>query len=339
MTDRPRRVLVTGGGGYVGARLVPQLVERGHRVRVLDLFLYGEDVFDGVASGGGLECVRGDLRDAGLLARALEGCDAVIHLACISNDPSFELDPVLGRSINYEAFPPLVRLSKEKGVRRFIYASTSSVYGVSDSPEVTEEHPLVPLTDYSRYKALCEPILLEQAGAGFVPVVIRPATVCGYSRRMRLDLTVNILTAHAVQRRIVTVFGGDQTRPNIHIQDMVDLYTMLLDMPDERVARKVLNAGCANHRVSDLARMVKTVVEEERPDGGPITIETRASDDKRSYRITSDRIRKELGFVTRHSIEDAVREVARAIGDGRISDPLGNQRYYNIRTMQAVELK
>src|SRR5262249_47105797 len=156
-----KRALVTGGAGYVGAVLVPQLLERGYQVRVLDLYLYGDDVLKAVAGHPGLEEVKGDIRDRALLERVLPGCDAVIHLACISNDPSFELNPDLGKSINYDAFFDLVAVAKDSGVRRFIYASSSSVYGIKDEPNVTEELALEPLTDYSKYKALCEEVLLK----------------------------------------------------------------------------------------------------------------------------------------------------------------------------------
>ena len=192
------QVLVTGGAGYVGAVLVQRLLDDGYRVRVLDLYMFGKHVLDGVKDHPNLKQIEGDIRDQTLFKRVLRGCDAVIHLACISNDPSFELNPALSRSINYEAFGPLVRISKESGVRRFIYASTCSVYGVSDAENVTEDHPLVPITDYNKYKGLCEPVLLEHQSPDFTTVVIRPATICGYSPRQRLDLTVNILTNHAV---------------------------------------------------------------------------------------------------------------------------------------------
>ena len=222
MTNRFKRVLVTGGAGYVGSSLIPKLLDAGYEVSVLDLYIYG-DVFADLKSNPRLAEVKGDMRNAGDVARALEGCDAVIHLACISNDPSFDLDPALGRSINYDCFRPLVKASKDAGVRRFVYASSSSVYGIKDEMDVTEELALQPLTDYSKYKAMCEEVLEEEREPGFVAVTLRPATVCGYAPRLRLDLTVNILTNHAINNGRITVFGGNQLRPNIHVEDMTDL--------------------------------------------------------------------------------------------------------------------
>ena len=215
-----KSVLVTGGGGYVGASLVPRLLGAGYQVKVLDLFMFGTEVLGNHGQNPNLTLFEGDLRDEELVAKSVEGCDAVVHLACISNDPSFELDPELGKSINFDAFEPLVKISREAGVRRFVYASSSSVYGVSDDPQVTESTELKPLTDYSRFKAECEPILLSYQTEEFSTVIVRPATVCGYSPRQRLDLVVNILTNHAVNSGKITVFGGDQMRPNIHIEDI-----------------------------------------------------------------------------------------------------------------------
>ena len=235
-------MLVTGGAGYVGSSLVPKLLAAGYEVTVLDLYLYG-DVFAGLQSRPELTEVKGDLRNPADVARALDGCDAVIHLACISNDPSFDLDPELGKSINYDCFRPLVRAAKDAGVRRFIYASSSSVYGIKGDANVTEELALEPLTDYSKYKAMCEEVLEEEREPGFVAVTLRPATVCGYAPRLRLDLTVNILTNHAVNNGRITVFGGEQLRPNIHIEDMTDLYLRLLEAPDEAIDGKIWNAG------------------------------------------------------------------------------------------------
>jgi nucleoside-diphosphate-sugar epimerase len=333
-----RQVLVTGGAGYVGAVLVPRLLEQGYRVRVLDLFVFGSQVFDAVKNDPNLEQIKGDLRDQDLLGKSLAGCDAVIHLACISNDPSFELNPTLGRSINYDAFPPLVALSKAAGVRRFIYASSSSVYGVSNCPDVTEEHPLVPLTDYSKYKGLCEPILLAERSPSFTPVIIRPATVCGYSPRQRLDLTVNILTNHAVNLGRITVFGGQQMRPNLHIDDMVDLYLLLLEVPEERIAGQIFNAGYHNHTVSDLAEQVREVVRQEVPGRDHVEVVTTPSDDHRSYHISSEKIKRLLCFVPRRSVADAARDLVAAFQAGKLPNAMTDARYSNIKTMQQVSL-
>lgn len=333
MTDKQWHVMVTGGAGYVGAVLVPKLLHAGHKVTVLDLFLYGEEVLSSVAGHAGLRTIKGDLRNADTVAEALKDCDAVIHLACISNDPSYDLDPDLGRSINYDCFRPLVKASKKSGAKRFIYASSSSVYGVKDEPEVTEELSLEPLTDYSKFKALCEKELEEERAPGFTTCVVRPATVCGYSPRQRLDVIVNILTNFAVNRGAIRVFGGAQKRPNIHIEDMTDLYLHLLQEEDARIDGKIYNAGYENHTVMQLAEMVKHVV------GDDLTINVEPTDDPRSYHVSSDKIRNELGFAPSHTIEDAVVDLVKAIEDGRLTDTMNNPMYYNIKRMQDVDLK
>lgn len=334
-----KKVLVTGGAGYVGAVLVPKLLDQGYQVKVLDLYIYGEDVLDAVKDNPRLTQIKGDIRDQELLKKVLRGCDALIHLACISNDPTFELNPALSRSINYDAFEPLVRISKESGVKRFIYASTCSVYGVSDVENVTEEHPLVPITDYNKYKGLCEPILLKYQSPDFTTVVIRPATVCGYSPRQRFDLTVNILTNQAYHLNRIKVFGGKQTRPNIHIADITDLYCMLLELPEAQIAGKIYNAGYQNRSISDIAGIVHNVMAEEFPHKPKIEIETLSSDDPRSYRISSEKIKRELGFVPRYTIEDGVRDLIVAFEGGKLPNSLEDTRYYNIKTMKAINLK
>jgi nucleoside-diphosphate-sugar epimerase len=328
-----KTVFLTGGAGYVGAVLVPQLLERGYRVRVLDLYLYGDAVLQSVASHPGLEQIKGDIRDRRLLERSMPGCDAVIHLACISNDPSFELNPELGKSINYDAFADLVAVAKDNGVQRFIYASSSSVYGVKADDNVTEDLPLEPLTDYSKYKALCEEVLLKAQSPDFTTVVLRPATVCGMSPRLRLDLTVNILTNYAFNNGRITVFGGDQRRPNIHIEDMAAVYLRLLEAPAHLIAGRTFNAGYQNHTVKDLAEIVRSVV------GRATEIVTTPRDDNRSYHISSERIRRELGFEPTHDIEDAVRGLVDGFQAGKIPNSMTDIRYYNIKTMQALNLK
>jgi len=329
-------VCVPGGAGYVGAVLVPKLLARGHRVTVLDNYQFGREVFANVRGAAGMREVAGDVRDRSAVARALEGCDAVIHLACVSNDPSFELDPDLAKTINYDCFPMFVEEAKKAGVQRFIYASSSSVYGVSDAPDVTEEHPLLALTDYSKYKALCEPIVLAEQSASFTALVLRPATVCGVSNRMRFDLSVNILTNLAIQNRKITVFGGAQLRPNLHIEDVTDLYESLLLEPAARIAGRTYNAGYQNRSIADLATIVKGVVEREFPAKAPIEIVTTPSDDLRSYRVNSDRIAAELGFVPRFTIEDAVRDICRWTRAGRFPKSLEDPRYYNVKLLKAT---
>jgi nucleoside-diphosphate-sugar epimerase len=326
-----RSVMVTGGAGYVGSVLVPKLLAAGHRVTVLDLFIYG-DTLAGVADHPGLRQVRGDLRDAGAVNDALTGCDSVIHLACISNDPSFELDPGLGKSINHDAFQPLVRAAKAAGAERFIYASSSSVYGIKEGVEVTEDLELEPLTDYSKFKALCEEELMAEREPGFAVLVLRPATVCGYSPRLRLDLTVNILTNHAINNGKIRVFGGSQKRPNIHIADMTDLYLHCLAAPADAIDGKVFNAGYENHPVMEIAEMVKEVV-------GGVPIEVVQTDDLRSYHVNSDRIREELGFNPAHTIEQAIGDLRDAFQAGEVPDPMNDPMYYNIKRMQELSLQ
>lgn len=327
------RVLVTGGAGYVGSRLVPKLLDAGYAVTVLDLYLFGDAALAGVHGHANLREVKGDLRDPQAVASALQGCDAVIHLACISNDPSFELDPELGRSINYDAFRPLVRAAKDAGVKRFIYASSSSVYGLKGEPNVTEDMPLEPLTDYSKFKALCEDVLHEERADGFTTLILRPATVCGYAPRLRLDLTVNILTNHAVNNGKIRVFGGSQLRPNIHIEDMTDLYVSCLALHDKQIDGKVFNAGYENRSVMDIAEMVRNVV------GSSVGLAVEPTDDLRSYHISSARIEQELGFRPKHTIPLAIENLAEAFTDGRIPDAMTDPRYYNIRTMQEAGLR
>ena len=326
-------VLVTGGAGYVGSVLVPKLLAEGYRVKVLDLFMYGHESLASVKDHPNLEQVMGDIRDRALLERVMPGCDAVIHLACISNDPSFELDPELGKSINYDSFFDLVDVSKDRGVHRFVFASSSSVYGIRDEQNVTEDLALLPLTDYSKYKALCEEVLLNKREPGFVPLILRPATVCGYSPRLRLDLIVNILTNHAVNNRKITVLGGKQMRPNIHMDDVTDLYVKSLAWPDEAIDGKVFNAGYDNHQVKDIAEITRNVV------GDDVAIVTTPTDDNRSYHISSEKIKNELGFVPQHSISDAVQDLVTAFGGGRIPNPMTESNYYNIKKMQELKLK
>jgi nucleoside-diphosphate-sugar epimerase len=326
-------VMVTGGAGYVGSALVPKLLAEGHNVTVLDLYMYGEDLFAAHRTNSRFREVKGDLRDAVAVKNALQGANAVIHLACISNDPSFELNPELGKSINFDCFLPLVRASKEAGVRRFLYASSSSVYGVKGEAEVTEDLALQPLTDYSKFKAMCEDVLEAEREPGFVTCTLRPSTVCGYAPRQRLDVVVNILSNYAYHTGKIRVFGGAQKRPNIHVEDMTDLYCFMLQQPDAAIDGQIFNAGYENHTVMQLANLVNGVM------GGKLAIDVQPTDDMRSYHVSSSKLQRSLGFAASHSIDEAVRGLVDAFKEHRLQDPMNNPMYFNIKRMQQLNLR
>ena len=330
-----KNILVTGGAGYCGSLLVPQLLDQGYNVTVYDLMYFGDSFFP--KDHPRLKAIKGDIRDTAKLAAAMQGQEAVLSLACISNDASFELNERLSTTINLDAFEPMVIAAKKAGVKRFAYASSSSVYGVSDKPNVTEDHPLVPLTLYNKYKGMCEPLLLKHTDDKFVGVVFRPATVCGYAPRLRLDLSVNILTNHAITNNKITVFGGSQLRPNLHVQDYADLCKLLLTAPSEKIANQIFNCGYQNMTIMEIAQMVKKVVEQEFPEKAPIEIVTTPTDDNRSYHINSDKIKNVLGFTPKHTIEEAVRDLCRAFREGKIVDLFADDRFYNVRTLKKLK--
>lgn len=327
-----QHVLITGGAGYVGNVLVPQLLDLGYKVTVYDVLYFGKHTLP--CQHPNLKIIEGDVRDIALFKQSLKEVDIVLHLACISNDPSFELDQELSKSINYDCFEPLVIAAKVAGVKRFVYCSSSSVYGVSDEPQVTEESPLVPLTLYNKYKGLCEPLLFKHMSNDFVCVTIRPATICGYSPRTRMDLSVNILTNHAVNKDLITVFGGSQKRPNLHIQDMCDLYALLLNIPADKIQGQTFNAGYQNYTIMELASMVKEVVQQEFTSKQNIGIKVVETNDNRSYHINSDKIKQYLGFEAKYTIQDAVRGLCRAFKAGKLPDSFSNDWYYNVRQLQ-----
>ena len=323
-------VFITGGAGYVGAELVPLLLNNGYNVIVYDLMIYGENVF---SENSNLKIIKGDIRNLTLLKENLKSADIVIHLACISNDPSFELNPKLGKSINLDSFRPLVAMAKEFDVKRFIYASSSSVYGIKNELNVHEEMSLEPLTDYSKFKAECEKILFDYQSSDFDTVVIRPATVCGYSRRQRLDVVVNILTNLAYHKREISIFGGSQLRPNIHIKDMCEAYIKLIESPSNKIGGKIFNAGYENQSVNDISLTVKDVIGED------VTLKVVPTDDNRSYHISSEKIKKELGFVTKFTIKDAVQDLKDAFEKKLLKDTLDDEMFFNIKRMQSLGLK
>ena len=323
------KILITGGAGYVGSKLVPKLLKNGHHVKVLDLMIYGDDVLDDHPN---LEKIKGDIRNQELLKKVLISQEAVIHLACISNDPSFELNPVLGKSINLDAFEPLVKISRTCGVNKFIYASSSSVYGIKKEKDVTEDMKLEPLTDYSKFKGQCEQILNNYKADDFITTTIRPSTVCGYARRQRLDLVVNILTNHAFHKRKIKVFGGEQLRPNVHIDDMVNSYFAILNADIKKINGEIFNVGFKNQTVNELANNVKEVI------GDDIEIVKTKSDDNRSYHVSCKKISEILGFNTKHTIKDAVTDLKKAFENKLIINSFDDEKFFNIKRMQSIDL-
>jgi len=320
---KTRKVLVTGGAGYVGTQLVKELYNKGYSIVVYDLFWFiGVDIYESMSDR--VTIFKEDIRDLEKLRKATRGCSDFIHLACISNDPSYDLNPKLSKSINYDCFEDIVKIAKESGVNRFIYASSSSVYGVKDVTSVTEDLELEPLTDYSKYKALCEEILFKYSSDDFSTVAVRPATVCGYSERLRLDVVVNILTNYAANKNMVKVFGGSQKRPNIHIDDMVRCYLLLLEVDSNKIQKEVFNVGGENHTVLELANIIASEANVE-----DIIVEH--TDDLRSYHVSSKYIETKLGFTPKKSIRDAVRELIAKFREGSIPNSFEDDKYFNVK--------
>jgi len=323
------KILITGGAGYLGSVLTPYLLSKGYQITVIDLMIYGEEV---LKKHRNLKIVKGDIRDVNLLNEVIPNHDIIIHLACISNDSSFELNPTLGKSINLDAFEPLVKIAKNNAVKKFIYASTSSVYGIKNERDVHEEMVLEPLTDYSKYKAQCEIILNKYISENFTPVTIRPATICGYALRQRLDVIVNILTNLAYNKREISIFGGNQLRPNIHIKDMVKAYEVLIKASNSKIKGQVFNVGNENKTVSELAQTVKSVV------GKDVTLKTIPTNDNRSYHISSKKIKDVLGFDNNFTISSAVQDLVDGFKNKLFTDSLHNEKYFNIKTMNKIKL-
>lgn len=305
-------LLVTGGCGFVGTVLTKRLLDEGHNVTVVDAMWFGNYLEE----HRNLTVIKEDVRHPERIP--MDGIDAILHLANVANDPCSDLNPKLSWEVNVLASMQLVERAIAHRVKQFIYASSGSVYGVKEEPEVTEELPLVPISDYNKTKMISERVLLSYKNS-IVVQCIRPATVCGYSPRMRLDLSVNMLTMQALSRKRITVFGGDQTRPNIHIGDMVEVYLHFLKLGEK--AQGVFNAGFENLAISEIARRVTRYV--------PAEIVTSPSNDPRSYRLNSDKLLA-TGFKSRHSVDDGIIEVIEAFKSGKLND---DDIFYNIKTM------
>jgi len=309
---------------------VPALLASGNSVVAVDTYWYGRGMFQ-TSTDHSLRVVELDIRNQAAMSQEMKGVTDVIHLACISNDPSFDLNPELGKSINLDAFEPLVQAARNAGVRRFIYASSSSVYGVKEEERVTEELSLEPLTDYSKFKAICEEILLNYQSDDFLCTVLRPATVCGWSPRQRFDLSVNILTNHAINNGKIKVFGGSQYRPNIHIEDMVDAYLLTLNSSDKSVNGKIFNVGADNLSLDQIANEVSGYT-------GVTNVVHEPTDDLRSYRIDSRKICEELGFEFKRNVGTAVSDLVNAFKEGKFTNSMNNPLYFNIKRMKELDV-
>ncbi len=322
---KKKTILVLGGGGYVGCNLVRKLLRKNYQVIAYDLFLYKKDVFNDLLDNKDLKIINGDIRDLNKLENFLENTNIIIHLACISNDPSYELNPNLGKDINFDCFPKLINKVKKYNIEQFIYASSSSVYGVKEENSVTEDLKAEPITDYSKFKLECEGILFNES-AKYNKTIIRPATVCGYSERQRLDVIVNILTNHAYFNKKIIIHGGDQLRPNIHIDDMSESYLKVIEN-SEKSNNEIFNVGDENHSVKKLAEMVNLSC----PDAQLIHEKI---EDQRSYKISSEKIFNKIGFKTQKTISDAINDLVDAFKNKKLTNTFKDDQYYNIRIIK-----
>lgn len=306
------KVLVTGACGYKGSVLVPKLLAAGHEVVAVDIMWFGNDLPDHPR----LQTVRGDVREPDQVP--LDGVDAIVHLSSVANDPCGDLDPKLTWEVSCLATMQLADRAARMRIPHFIYASSGSVYGLKEEAQVTEDLELVPLSEYNKTKMVGERVLLSYADRMVVQIV-RPATVCGLSPRMRLDVSVNMLTMQALTRGEITVLGGDQTRPNIHIDDITDLYLFLLDHPE---VTGIYNAGFENLSIRAIAEMATQRAQAQ--------IKVLPSTDPRSYRVNSDKLLA-TGFKPRKTVSDAIDEICAAYRAGRLKD---EDRFHNLKWMQ-----
>lgn len=326
-----RKVLIIGGGGYVGTELQEYLLGIGFEVRVLDTFWYPDGMQSELTNifKSGIEYVRADVRDKTAMVNAMVGITDCIHLACISNDPSYELDPKLSESINFLAFKTFIGSVNQSEIQRVIYASSSSVYGVKTEPNVTEELPCEPRTDYSKFKVACESELLSDLNEEITASILRPSTVCGVSNRQRFDLVVNALTINALVNGVINVDGGEQYRPNLHIKDMLRAYAALLEADANQINREIFNVAGENLKVIDIARKVQQKIDKK------IEIKIIPVIDDRSYRVSGAKIERVLKFSPLYTVENAIEDIQLAYLSGKFKDTT-DEKYYNLKTMKRI---
>ena len=310
-----KTVLVTGGAGYIGSVLCPKLLKHNYKVIVYDCLFYGNSGLKSILNHPNFTLIQGDIRDIESLSKTLSNVDCVIHLAAISNDPSAELDTEITRQVNYLAYQPLIDACKAQGVKRFINSSSIGVYGINYDNNVTEDEPLNPITEYAKCKALTEEIVRQSASSDFTAVSLRCGTVCGWSPRMRFDLSVNTLTAIALQNNELTVWGGDQRRPQIYIEDVTDFFVALLTIDSAKINGRIFNAAGHNYKISDLSLAIKEVL-----GGNMVLKQMPPRADERSYHVNSDRIKNELGLAPKHDIKDAIISIYNAYKEKLWSD-------------------
>ncbi len=322
-----KTVLVTGGAGYVGSVLVGKLLQEDYRVKVLDLFIYDKNSLNQYLTNENLDIIVGDIRSSEIVNKATQNTDAVIHLASISNDPTAEMDGDLTKTVNYDSYEILLRSAKQNGVKRFINASSSSVFGIKHEKNVTEELEPEPITLYSKYKAMSEKLVNEASSKDFITVNIRPATICGYSPRQRFDLTVNILTKSAIKNGKIIVHGGEQMRPNVTMEDITDLYIRMLEINEQLINGETFNFGFENLKVIEIAEKIKATLSVN------TEIEIQPVVDKRNYHISSQKIVEKLGIEPKYTIKDMVKQLEKAFSENKFPDP-DAIKYYNIKKMK-----
>jgi len=309
-------VLVTGGCGYKGTVLVPKLLERGYKVQVLDVQWFGNFL----STHPNLTVTKGDVRDIDSIN--LQDVDIVIHLSSVANDPCGDLDPKLTWEISALATMQLADKAVREGVKQFIFASSGSVYGIKDEDQVTENLQLKPISEYNKTKMVSERVLLSYKDEMMVQI-IRPATVCGISPRMRLDVAVNLLTMQALEKGKITVFGGNQARPNIHMDDITDVYLHFMDYPEHT---GIFNAGFENITILDIANLITKYI--------PVEVIVTESNDPRSYRINSDKLLA-TGYKPKKTVEYAVQEIIENYRSGALKD---EDHFYNLKWMEKTKI-